>query len=268
MINAIIKIQSETRRHGARTVKERRSGNSAAVAKALKNFRTEGISSKGDDPLSRKVLPLDHVPKEYGSHDGQKHSAILGRFSFSKYTDASDQFDRVNLAMSIFESQQSIDLQAKKSEYRSRRDTITKELRQIHGVNLDTKGLADYQNRCAAAAFNYVASQIVMILYSTEKFPGATLDEQRNLYVAAYPCKSLYTDALLTKGFVNSLINVMKTGTKPDNIVIKHSKVFGATMQISSKGLTRYKADSPVLARMKSSQRRSVDKEGWTSFDQ
>jgi hypothetical protein len=266
MIYAIVKLQSEVRHHGAREIKATRD-TAAAVARVRKNFlTTKAEIQTGKEPSERKILPLDHRPKAYGSHNGQKHSAILGETKFEDFSEFEEFLSRTSLAMSMLESHPNLDLKAKKEEYRSKRDAIAKEIRQKYGVSVDSRGTTEYQNRCAECSFNYVSSQIVLILWSENEFPGSELDKRRNLYVAAYPCKTNYSQTLLSGDFVRNLKMVMSTGHLPEGVSIYRPR-FAGHIEVSNRGSVRVRLDVPNRTQLGGRSRASVDKESWVMLE-
>lgn len=267
-IHMIAKLQSEIRHHGARAVSAKPS-KAAAIAKINKNFLSKTDAVTGlKETKERDLVPMDHKPKEYGKHDGQKHAVILGGATFEEFSDVSDILNRIGYAMSTFENQESIDIKAKKEQYRVDRDSITRKIKQLHGGSVDGSVMAEYQNACSKKSFTYTASQITIIMWSVESFPGSTHDKRRNLYVAAFPCKSLYTNALLEIGFVKQLITIVKSGTKPEFLNSNGHRTFSGVVEISTNGVARIKVEAPVLGSNKNRrQRNSVDREGWSSFE-
>lgn len=275
MINVTVKLSSEIRHHGAREVKSQHS-DTAAVARFKKNFLNDtkvvtATTSNKDDSSSniakeRKLLPLDHSPKAYGSHNGQKHAAILGNFQFASYDTIERELTKTNAVMGHLESLTSADIKSLKEGYRQKRDVLTRKLLQTHGPSVDRVGMMAYQNECARESFSYVVSQITMLVWSEDKFPGSSYDERRKLYTAAYPCKCVYTLELLPIGLIKDLESVMSGKTIPDISGRTQQQRTGIIVE-SSKGLTKVSFDRQQGSwGVKVNPRTSVDPESWKTI--
>lgn len=221
MINAIVKLNSELRVHGIKDSKSRVATQTGAISKLRKSLGREAGPQPTSGTKEREILPLDHQPKAYGSHDGNNHGAIIAKFSGSQ-DELMDWLCNIDLSMATFESAESIDIKQMKEDYRVKRDAITREIFQTYGSNVDARGTAKYDDLVSRIKFSYTKSQVTIILYSTEEFNGSTLDKRRNLYVAAYKSKSVYTQGLLKADFIRNLVQIASGGF--DAGIIKRSR--------------------------------------------
>jgi len=237
------------------------------MSKARKSF--SGDAEEGPSTKSKKdkeTLPLDHVPKEYGSHNGQRHSVILMKGSFENLKEATPFLNHANTVMSIVEGTKGIPLGEWKHRYQVNRDKITDHYAGIYGHDLGPRERASYNDECNSFSFDYVCTQVVVIMYSTEKFPHSSKDEARGMYVAAFPCKCLYTSNILSKEEILSLKRVARTGEKPAHLATRSSFQFGGALQKSDKGHSRYKADSARGAKEDRNRQRTVDPDSWVDI--
>ena len=267
-MNVTVKLHSTKVHHGARTMEHKEKATSSALAKIKKSFTQPEVKQELE-PTSQlfKGFPAPKAPGVYGDHQGQNHVLILGKFEASTM-DFDLKIDRYDNAILYLEGHSTIDIKALKNDYRSNRSIVTEEFFQKYGSGMSGSVLAAYQNACAKFSFDYVESQIIIIVTDGAPFPGSHLDEVTHLYTCAVKSKKCYTQILITKPVRSTMQSMIATGKIPDGVSIRPSALIATgKVEKSDKGSLRINIIRANSTDTGVKKQRNIDPESWAELE-
>lgn len=244
MIHVITKFSTTKLRYGYKDLGVAKASKTAGASKIAKLLKTkvapsdkEGKdASKTEEPKKRVLLDLDHVPKPYGSHDGNTHAAILykGSADVSAVLEIIKSADRAAL---YIENQPSIDTKSMKRQIEDQDSATAKEFRLKYGISLTAEQMGDLISQQSKHARTYYRSQVTMILYSKEMFPGAKEDKERKLFILTVTCKAMNTIKMPAASIVKDLKDLIAGTSK---LAVKGVAIGEYICQINDQGNCRF----------------------------
>ena len=256
-----IKLHSTKIHHGARSVEHTEKYSASALSRLKKNINPsisstpplgeEAMNIKALNKIADRIVTGPKDPAVYGSHNGQNHVIVLGAFETSA-EDFSCKIDKYNNAVLFLEGHSTIDIKELKNQYRSKRSEVAEELFQKYGSGISPSVVAMNQNSCAKYSFDYVETQIIIIVTDTAPFVGSHMDELTGLFTCAVKSKKCYTATLLTVQARNAILSMIRTGNIPDGIVISPTAVIArGIVEKSDKGVMRIRSDRSAITASK-----------------
>lgn len=171
-----ILLYNERRHYGSKGVAPRQQKTVAA------NKFKQLIGAKG-------VSKTNGVP-QYGGGNITKYTIFKGKVDTSDLTSVDEAVNYVQVFTSRFESLPSNDVYEKKHAYSKFKNSKVKEYSQKYGETLSEAKTDALLEELSAQSFDYVQSQMVIIITSDEEFEGS--HKKGDLYVRTLKTKRIY----------------------------------------------------------------------------
>jgi len=205
MVQCVVKLHSEIRKHGLRDeAVNKKVSKPALVARGARLMNIKKEPEKRDDS-KREKRPRDHEPRKYNGHDGTIHSMNLLNVQVDDLEGLKPYWHgSISAMVSAFNNLESWDLQARKNAYA---DGVN-EVLQKFGENVLVEDSTELDKIRAKLAFNYVESQIIVMVYSDEEFEGSVKNKSRNDFELVLLSKKKITTDLLDGNILKILTDL------------------------------------------------------------
>jgi hypothetical protein len=188
---------TQRQHHGARSIAAREVKSSATIGKLNALLKAKKSESSTSDSSENSNSKAGNKPAQaYGSHNGSTHVQQICEVMIDQNQEEVSAI--LESSLNALASRESINIRERKYQYKVAKDNLESKFRNEYGTRLTEDLFASLQNAKAEVAFDYYATQIVVVMTdSEEQFDGSEWDEDRKAFVLITKSKTVYTEELL-----------------------------------------------------------------------
>jgi hypothetical protein len=182
---AQLRIESQRRTLGARSISETRVRKSNAGAKLSAQLRKLGGTTPG-------------TPSNKNKGEKTTFSKVIKRIEVDELKDCIQILTEARDLCNRFLNVKQIDMKQTKDTYAQHKLDTNRQFKDQHGDRLTPELDAKLQNALAKGATRYFRSQVIFEITSEEAFEGSEFDQVRGLHVLRIRSKVAYTTKPIT----------------------------------------------------------------------